>query len=711
MVNEEDKVEKTIKTVKDILKDKRAIASKQEEHLSDIRKMMGKEEKGLRRSDRQGTKSQKEQTKRLEYIIEKQNKTNRGEMWKDAKTFGRIDQKLGYMHKLFQKQKYVSGMSVKGSPIGAYTASPNYKSMPLYSQMKNFGKNFRGMITGKDPGEPKDKADKAADAMKGLIKFAVGGSIIGMIGKKLFDSSPLLKAMKSLFDTSIMLIFRPIGDMIGGFLRPILLFFMKNIAVPFYKRFKDMSKFGESQGKKVLGFLLSPQKTIETAIASQLGIYFPPLTDAGKQKLEAAQRYSGIDDWMLRQMMDQEKSQHGETFKYWALNHRRKYSLYGEEGMEKFGMYSKGTVQGMWGSAGGGMGVAKSFDKVKTGWEPQIADMVESAETSGGNMSQVADIFQLMRMSGEFSQSEILMFQEAMAKTKISGFNIVASFEHIEKLFGKVSDDLSRRLNSFKASQLNYFSHRSRNVGDTQKSQDAIDNVNKIFGNTSYGWGQMTGGGLPTTPTGTNVVQSAVRKNTLYNRLNPGGGTQSFYERITNSDGSFKSAGEIEGIAKAMGVSQTDLEAGLGVTISRQGAGILANANKQVQIGNVADPNNKIARSIAEKYEADRMAWIQGGMVGQAPQMGDLTLGGISHKMGGGLITEPVFGIGASGQRYAFGENGAERIMPVGQTNHGGVNHILNINVGNITKEADFEKLKPHIQRWILEANSRRGMI
>ena len=221
----------------------------------------------------------------------------------------------------------------------------------------------------------------------------------------------------------------------------------------------------------------------------------------------------------------------------------------------------------------------------------------------------------------------------------------------------------------------------------------------------------MTGSGLPSTPTGTNVVQSAVRKNALYNRLNPGGGTQSFYERITNSDGSFKSAGEIEGIAKAMGVSQTDLEANLGINISRQGAGILANANKQVQIGKVADPNNKVARSIAEKYEADRMAWIQGGMVGQAPQMGDLTFGGISHKMGGGLITEPVFGIGASGQRYAFGENGAERIMPLGQTNSGGVNHILNINVGNVTKEADFEKLKPHIQRWILEANSRRGMI
>ena len=76
MVNEEDRVEKIFKDVKDILKDNKKISQKQEEHLNDIRKMLGKEEKGLRRSDRQGTKSQKEQTKRLEYIIEKQNKTN-----------------------------------------------------------------------------------------------------------------------------------------------------------------------------------------------------------------------------------------------------------------------------------------------------------------------------------------------------------------------------------------------------------------------------------------------------------------------------------------------------------------------------------------------------------------------------------------------------------------------------------------------------------
>jgi len=702
MAEDKDTTEESIKKLAKFAKATSLGVDTTAKNIKDLRDYAQRQQKGLNRSQKIPTQAEKKLLDPIEKVLKSSHKQSMKDALFDGKAFLRTEQRWAGAMKMWKRQTIAAQGGVGG---GAFPVKQQQVS--FYKHIKNMSAGFKQMVSGKTGDEKaKDSADKTKDAFKGMLKFAVGGSIIGMIGKKLFDSSPLLKAMKSLFDTSIMLIFRPIGDMIGGFLRPILLFFMKNIAVPFYKRFKDMSKFGEAQGKRVLGFLLSPQKTIEASIASTLGHFFPPLTEAGQVKLEAAQRYSGVDDWMLKQMMEQEKSQHGETFKYWALNHRQKYSLYGEEGMEKFGMHSKGTVQGMWGSVGGGMGTAKSFAKVKTGWEPQIVDMVESAETSGGAMTQVASIFELMRMSGDFSQSEILMFQEAMTKTKISGFNIVGSFEHIEKLFGKVSDDLSRRLATFKASQLNYFSHRSTNVGETQKSQDAIDNVNKIFGNASYGWGQMTGSGLPSTPTGTNVVQSVVQKNALYNRLNPGGGTKSYMERITNSDGSYKSAGEIEGIAKAMGVSQTDLENGLGITISRQGAGILANANKQVQIGNVADPNNKIARSVAEKYEANRMAWIQGGMVGQAPQMGDLR-----NFAGGGLITEPVFGIGASGQRYAFAENGAERIMPVGQSNNGGINHILNINIGNVSKEADFEKLKPHIQRWILEANSRRGMI
>lgn len=72
----------------------------------------------------------------------------------------------------------------------------------------------------------------------------------------------------------------------------------------------------------------------------------------------------------------------------------------------------------------------------------------------------------------------------------------------------------------------------------------------------------------------------------------------------------------------------------------------------------------------------------------------------------GGIINEPIFGIGASGKRYSFGERGAETVTPgVGASN------VININIGNVSRDADFEKLKPMIQRWLLESHSRRGVI
>ena len=78
----------------------------------------------------------------------------------------------------------------------------------------------------------------------------------------------------------------------------------------------------------------------------------------------------------------------------------------------------------------------------------------------------------------------------------------------------------------------------------------------------------------------------------------------------------------------------------------------------------------------------------------------------LNTNYGGGQINEPVFGIGRSGRTYSFGEHGSETVTP-----NGGGGGGITINIAKIEKNADFEQLKPMIQRWILEANSRRGMI
>ena len=110
-----------------------------------------------------------------------------------------------------------------------------------------------------------------------------------------------------------------------------------------------------------------------------------------------------------------------------------------------------------------------------------------------------------------------------------------------------------------------------------------------------------------------------------------------------------------------------------------------------------------ITRSQMEKQ-------ISGGFLGGlgTTSTGAVDYSSILGNYNGGQISEPILGIGRSGRTYSFGEHGAETITPNGQMGGGGG---ITINIGKIEKNADFEQLKPMIQRWILEANSRRGII
>ena len=55
-----------------------------------------------------------------------------------------------------------------------------------------------------------------------------------------------------------------------------------------------------------------------------------------------------------------------------------------------------------------------------------------------------------------------------------------------------------------------------------------------------------------------------------------------------------------------------------------------------------------------------------------------LGMGSLIGMASGGVINEPVYGIGASGQSYAFGENGPEMVSPMG--GGGGGNYNITIN-------------------------------
>lgn len=86
-------------------------------------------------------------------------------------------------------------------------------------------------------------------AKLGIIAIGVG-SLVGLVSKisgMLVDSSPMLKQMLKLVNFSVMLILRPIGDFIGFFLKPVIIFMLRKFVIPFYKSMRNPAMQAGSQ--------------------------------------------------------------------------------------------------------------------------------------------------------------------------------------------------------------------------------------------------------------------------------------------------------------------------------------------------------------------------------------------------------------------------------------------------------------------------------
>jgi len=154
-------------------------------------------------------------------------------------------------------------------------------------------------------------------AKLGIIAIGVG-SLVGLVSKiasMLVDSSPMLQQMLKLLHFSVMLILRPIGDFIGFFLKPVIIYVLRAFVLPFYKEMRrPMMQAGAKLGEQ---FLDRPLETAAekgvfgvggqhianiingeygkslTAGALQIGLWFDSVF-AIPGKLD----FTGIDKWV-----------------------------------------------------------------------------------------------------------------------------------------------------------------------------------------------------------------------------------------------------------------------------------------------------------------------------------------------------------------------------------------------------------------------------
>tara|TARA_R110000824_G_scaffold164942_1_gene341450 strand:- start:1262 stop:2359 length:1098 start_codon:yes stop_codon:yes gene_type:complete len=131
------------------------------------------------------------------------------------------------------------------------------------SGMGGLGAKMKGAASGGGAG----KAGGIAGNIAKLGVIAIGVGSLVMLFQKLMgmivDSSPMLKQMLKLLNFSVMLILRPIGDFIGFFLKPVIIYFLRSVVIPWYKEMrKPMMQAGAKAGQQ---FLDDPLKSMGSA--------------------------------------------------------------------------------------------------------------------------------------------------------------------------------------------------------------------------------------------------------------------------------------------------------------------------------------------------------------------------------------------------------------------------------------------------------------
>ena len=87
-----------------------------------------------------------------------------------------------------------------------------------------------------------------------MIGAGSAGVLIGIF-KKALDVSPMFQAIKKLLNFGIMMVLRPIGDFVGFLLRPIMVWMLRKLIIPFYTTFLPLAQqWGTDIGNLVTGF-------------------------------------------------------------------------------------------------------------------------------------------------------------------------------------------------------------------------------------------------------------------------------------------------------------------------------------------------------------------------------------------------------------------------------------------------------------------------
>ena len=577
----------------------------------------------------------------------------------------------------------------------------------------------------------------------------LGASILTAIIKKGIEASPMMQAMLKIMNTAIMLYLRPIGDFIGGMLRPIALFFMREVALPALRAGRGMIHMGEQMGKQLLGFLLKPGEVIQKAIMEAIHsvelpawvrVAFPAvgfIKDLTKMlsgpQGEYWKKYDPMKDWASEQKLGSLAQEISDAAGFghspWTWQQIAE-------------MINKDDIMGALVSQEN-TDLFKEFKEIllqkKDANYDVISDKLEEFDVATGAMIEFEDIMDEIEKKASPLLLHIELLKKAMKTGTLEFDNTTQAVKFLENALkdsalglpkwwgewlnwleeGKVTlDDFEAAINWWITENEKHIQTWLEKLGVADKKVEEIINPNGPIEGMKKNWEEgllITEGTMGTIKT---IDESWITNNETTSKIVTTFGQiydklQNFLKDMgaagQNVDSGYRYPGGWGGVVKP-----TVDSGGSGGGVTTPGWGISSDGAITTTINGVnfssdnawgspitGGANNEIiiSSSSSTKKKNKRKTWSGNTSTG---------LGGNTYAKGG-WITEPIFGVGASGETYTMGEAGPELITPKGDV--GGVVANIVINIDKVASDVDLEQIKPIVERALHEVHSRRGII
>lgn len=506
-----------------------------------------------------------------------------------------------------------------------------------------------------------------------LAGVAAGAAGMLGLGKMIIDSSPLMQTMLKLMNLGIMFTLRPIGDFIGTLFRPMMINFVK-WSVGWYKMWADNLPTWEAWGNALAEFMADPFNGLKGLLIESLktlGTMFDiPVADIARMITDINIAWNQISEavkpfiaawnifWNMTLPQFLEDLFSGKIVRDF------------KKGFEDAWKGFIGFFEGIW------QGITDGFAKF---WNwlkdiPLIGDFIRGAESAllgpgemplGGDKDSpyIAGRMEYDRIMGTNTTGDL------MNKVTETFTGIEESLEETKGFWEEIADSTGEALQDAWKSFTSIGQVKNA-FGDAENTSDAMPTHAKDIDNSWRDTVSIFQGAA-------NWIASALSSIAKTTRRTSDGGREPTPQA--------KIASRIPDISGAFG-----------------GGGASRNRYK-ITLGD--------GRSFTQVLDPTSYAHLN-RMRGLGEHLKGSPILSIQKMAAGGLITEPILGIGQNtGKGYLMGEAGPERITPGTGPANGGAQPVFNITI-NATNIGDVERqLKPAILKMLKESTSRAGIV